>query len=91
MRSYTIDCSQLKDERAFWQAYLATTEPESSGYFGRNLDAFWDALNGGPGWPGECQLKFINTASIKALREGLFYQALQKIARDSVLIKVHLE
>ena len=91
MRSYTIDCALLKDEGAFWQAYLAATEPEGAGYFGRNLNAFWDALNGGPGWPGECQLMFINTASLKALHEGRFYQALEKIARDSEFVDVCLE
>ncbi|MNJ70314.1 Barstar (barnase inhibitor) [compost metagenome] len=62
MHFYTIDCAQLKDEGTFWQAYLAATEPEDAGYFGCNLDAFWDALNEGPGWPGECQLMFIDTA-----------------------------
>jgi RNAse (barnase) inhibitor barstar len=91
MGSYTVDCANLKDESAFWQAYLAVTKPEGAGYFGCNLDAFWDALNGGPGWPGECQLKFVNTASLKTLREGRFYQALQEIARDSELVEVHLE
>ncbi|WP_331990129.1 barstar family protein [Chitinimonas sp.] len=91
MHSYTIDCVHITDESAFWQAYLAATNPEGAGYFGRNLDAFWDALNGGPGWPGECQLKFVNTASLKVLNEGRFYVALQEIARDSELVEVRLE
>ncbi|WP_374422711.1 barstar family protein [Chromobacterium sp.] len=91
MRHYTIDCALIKDESAFWQAYLIAIKPEGAGYFGCNLDAFWDALNGGPGWPGECQLNFINTANLKALGDGYFYQALQKIARDSDFVKVRVE
>ena len=91
MRTYTVDCAQLKDESAFWQAYLTATEPEGADCFGCNLDAFWDALNGGPGWPGECQLNFVNTTNLKTLKEGYFYQALKEIARDSEFVEVHLE
>lgn len=81
----------LEDEGAFWLAYLAATKPESAGYFGCNLDAFWDALNGGPGWPGKCQLRFVNTEGLKTIRKGLFYRALLEIARDSKLVQVLLE
>ena len=91
MHSYTINCAQLKDENEFWQAYLTATKPEGADHFGCNLDAFLDALNGGPGWPGECQLHFANTTNIKTLRAGHFYQALQKIAQDSKLVKIHIE
>jgi RNAse (barnase) inhibitor barstar len=91
MSTYTIDCSQLQDEGAFWHAYLAATNPEGTGHFGRNLDAFWDALHGGPGWPGECTLHFINTATIKRFRDGRFYDTLQDIARDSRTVEVKLD
>lgn len=91
MGTYTIDCAAVTDEESFWRAYLSATNPEGAGYFGRNLDAFWDALHGGPGWPGECELCFINTSSINNFREGQFYSALQQIAKDSKHVRVRLE
>ena len=66
-------------------------EPEGASYFGCNLDAFWDALNGGPGWPGEVELKFINTMRLKYFKEGHFHRALAKMAEDSKIIQVSVE
>jgi RNAse (barnase) inhibitor barstar len=91
MSTFTIDCSQIRDEAAFWHAYLAATNPEGAANFGRNLDAFWDALHGGPGWPGECNLHFTNTATIRRFRDGRFYDALQDMARDSRSVGVKLD
>lgn len=91
MGTYTIDCAAVTDEDGFWLAYLSATNPEGAGYFGRNLDAFWDALHGGPGWPGECNLCFINISSISHFREGQFYSALQQIATDSKHVRIRLE
>ena len=67
---------------------MKSAEPDSSGYFGRNLDAFWDGLNGGPGWPGECEPQFISTQPLLALRGGHFLEALRDIASRSTIVKV---
>ena len=95
MRAITVDCANLESEAAFWHAYLEATKPEGAGYFGRNLDAFWDALNGGPGWPGECEIKFTNTNRLRSFRNGAFYEALAEIARDiareSKSVRIHFE
>lgn len=65
MRTITIDCAGVGSIDAFWQRYLDATQPEAARSFGRNLDAFWDAIEaGGPGWPGEAKLVFRNSAAL---------------------------
>lgn len=92
MREFIIDCSELNDEADFWTAYLSTTEPEGAQHFGRNLDALWDALSaGGPSWPGDCALHFVNTDVLRHWRDGNFYRTLQKIALDSRTISIRLD
>jgi RNAse (barnase) inhibitor barstar len=88
---FTVDCAHIESEEEFWRAYLATTHPEGAGFFGRNLDAFRDALSGGPGWPGACVIYFINTERIQPLRSGYFYEALLEIAHESNEVSVYVE
>lgn len=88
MKEYVIDCSKIDSEQEFWNAYLNVVKPEGTEYFGRNLDAFWDALSaGGPGWPGNdngCKIRFINTETIKMLRNGKFYSVLKEIEKNLI-------
>lgn len=91
MRTISIDCGKVATEEDFWRLYVQSTNPEGASYFGRNLDAFWDALAGGPGYPGECELRFINTDSIKSFRSGAFYNALKKIAEDCQTNSIFVE
>lgn len=82
MKRYMIDCSGIQSPEQFWDAYLAATRPMDSGMFGRNLDAFSDALSGGPGYPGVCELCILNASNLKGLRGGKFLEALQEIADE---------
>lgn len=90
MRVITIDCRGISSEAEFWNAYLAASQPDGAGFFGSNLDAFWDGLHGGPGWPGECVLSFTNTISLEPLRDGAFVEALRLIASESKDVRVEL-
>jgi RNAse (barnase) inhibitor barstar len=91
MHAFTIDCAAIRDEASFWQAYVSEVRPESASRFGRNLDAFWDAVSGGgPGWPGECELRFTNSSHLGAINGGVFLAALARIARDSEFVRVVL-
>lgn len=82
MKKYILDCSSLKSEGDFWNLYCEATHPEGEGYFGRNLDAFWDAVSaGGPGWPGACQIELVNVDGFARRNSGL-YNGLKRIARD---------
>jgi RNAse (barnase) inhibitor barstar len=92
VKKVLLDCAEVESEEAFWETYVVTVKPEGSRYFGRNLDAFWDAVSaGGPGWPGECELHFLNTEGLKKLRNGYFYQALKKISQESESVKITIE
>ncbi len=85
MNKYTIDCVDFETELDFWNSYLAIVEPDGSEFFGKNLDAFWDALSaGGPGYPGDesSVIEVVNTENIRTFRDGNFYRALIKVAED---------
>jgi hypothetical protein len=90
----SIDCTDVHTAAIFWQRYLDATEPEGAGHFGRNLDAFWDAIEGGgPGWPGECGLRFINSdalADIPGHGSGSLLDALRQMAKDATQTKIEL-
>ena len=95
MRKIRIDCAGVKSEAEVWQRYLdAAANPEGSQHFGRNLNAFWDAIQrGGPGWPGEADLTFTNTAELASLKlaDGAsFLEELRKIANDSTNTRIEL-
>lgn len=85
MNLYVINCEKIESEEDFWAAYIHTVKPDGSQYFGRNLDALWDALSaGGPGFPdeeGSCEIQFVNTSKIKNLHNGVFYQRLKVIEK----------
>jgi hypothetical protein len=92
INKFTIDCSSVISEMELWEKYVDVTCPEGVEHFGYSLAAFNDAITGGgPGWPGECDIYFINTARVRQFRNGAFHAALQRIADDSTNARVHLE
>lgn len=91
MRVVEVDCRDVKSEAEFWERYVWIVRPEGAAIFGRNLDAFWDAVSDeGPGWPGECEVRFINSGELARLRDGKFVEALEEIARESTRVKISL-
>ena len=87
MREILIDCSGIGSTEEFWQRYLDATKPEDAALFGRNLDAFWDAIEGGgPGWPGDVLLVFTNSALLSGLQirggNASFLDTLKAIAGE---------
>lgn len=88
MREVVIDCSGIGSTEEFWQRYLDAAKPEGASIFGRNLDAFWDAIeNGGPGSPGEVTLIFTHSDQLRNLRtpngNASFLDALKSIADEA--------
>ena len=89
-----IDGAGVRSVAEFWQLYLDRTKPDAPADFGRNLDALWDAIEGGgPGCPVEFdRLHFRNLAGvIEADPQGLaWFEGLQKIASDATRIRITL-
>jgi RNAse (barnase) inhibitor barstar len=96
VREITIDCAGISSADELWQRYLDAAKPEGASMFGRNLDAFWDAIErGGPGWPGEVALIFKNSDQLSALctrgGNGSFLEALRRIASEATAVRVTLD
>ena len=80
---YVLECSQVTTPDQFWQLYLARVPTVDGQSFGRNLDAFWDAIAGGPGWPGgPCHIEIRNTEKLQRAFP-VFLKALREIARHA--------
>ena len=94
MKTIIIDCAGVNSPEDFWGRYLDATRPHGGEDFGRDLDAFWDAIErGGPGWPGEVTLSFQHTEALSELRTaggGSFLDGLRKIAEDATRLRLDL-
>ncbi|WP_312320132.1 barstar family protein [Stenotrophomonas sp.] len=92
MTVFSIDCSTISDQREFWRAYLQVTTPEGASVFGRNMNAFWDALTGGgPGWPGECVIRLQGSSALEKLDDGRFVRQLRQIAVECAPVIIRFE
>ncbi|HYE42653.1 MAG TPA: barstar family protein [Caulobacteraceae bacterium] len=79
---HVVDCRDVLTAEQFWSRYLEVVRPSRGDMFGRNLDAFWDAVErGGPGAP-DAPVRFVNLAAVSKIRGGDFLAALHEIARD---------
>lgn len=56
MRTIYIDREGAESADEVWQRYVDAVNPENAAVFGRNLDAFWDAVEHG-GRPHGCRVK----------------------------------
>ena len=92
MRTIHIDCSDVRSVADVWQRYLDAAAPDGGETFGRNLDAFWDAVEGGgPGWPGAAKLVFVGSTALAVLRlpSGLpFLPELRRIANEATRVQI---
>lgn len=90
----TIDCQGLATPAAFWQAYIDAARPAHAEHFGSNLDALWDALEGGgPGWPGDVRLVFANVSALEPFTTAggdSFLEAFRGLVADVTQIEVEL-
>lgn len=95
MRTIIVDCSEAKSETEFWQRYVDAAQPNAANLFGRNLDAFWDAIEGGgPGWPGKVRLVFRHSnelAAVDSRREVSLLEGLRRIANEATFMEIRLE
>jgi len=86
-----VDCRNLHSEEAFYDAFLRDTHAHQVERFGRNLDALWDALHGGPGCPDADEVRLLGSAALRRLRDGAFLETLRAFANDSIGVTVILD
>lgn len=86
MKTVIIDCAGVTSTDEFWRRYVDAVQPEGREQFGCNLDAFWDALEGGGhGWPGDVTLDFQHTNALSELLTaggGSLLDGLRKIGKE---------
>ncbi|WP_412029764.1 barstar family protein [Deinococcus yunweiensis] len=87
----TIDCSGIQTTEQFWEIYVREAQVHGSQYFGRNLDALWDGLNGGPGMPRFNAVRLKHSDSLGHLLDGRFLAALKRIAANADAIRLIVE
>lgn len=94
MRTIIVDCDGVKSAAELWERYIEAAKPEGASSFGRNLDAFWDAIEqGGPGWPGEVKLAFRNSRRLATLKVGSgpsLLEGLRQIANEATRVQIEL-
>jgi hypothetical protein len=85
MEEFRIDCSNVETPDQFWREYVLAVGSAACRDFGRNLDAFNDALSGGPGFPGHgSTVRLLHSAALERIEAGAFFSSLQDIASDSL-------
>ena len=83
MEEFRIDCSTIETPDQFWREYVLAIGDDACRDFGRNLDAFNDALSGGPGFPGNgSKVRLLHSAALQRIEAGAFLSSLQDIASD---------
>ncbi|HEY2827362.1 MAG TPA: barstar family protein [Pirellulales bacterium] len=75
----------------FWQTYVDVVRPDGAEYFGRNLNAFDDALWGGPGWPGDdFTLRILHSEQLAKALGVDFLERVREICDDAGRAKLEL-
>jgi ribonuclease inhibitor len=92
VRVFILNGRLLISESHFWQQYVDVVQPEGAEFFGRNLDAFRDAVTGGgPGWPGgPCVFRIVEAELALNHLGRDFLESLCKIAQETHDIRVEL-
>ena len=94
MRRITIDCRGVRSSEDFWQRYVDVVQSRNARDFGRNLDAFRDAIEAeGPGWPGEVRLTFGHSADLQTIMSGngrSLLDNLRDLASDATRVEIEL-
>lgn len=83
-----LECSQVRTPADYWALYLERVAVRSPDTFGRNLDAFWDALSrGGPGAPAEPCFIEMRNYGVLAAGHPEFVEKLASLAAELNALK----
>ncbi len=81
---------ETKEE--FWNEYISEIDSESGKFFGKNLDAFNDAITAeGPGFPGECIIEIIGTEKLEKVFGKEDFEFIIGILKDAEFVELIME
>ena len=91
-RRLFLNVESCKNKRDFWDKYAAEVATESIKHFGKNLEAFRDAITaGGPGYPGDCIIEIIGTKKLEQIFGKKDFDSIINLLREADFVELILE
>lgn len=91
-RKIFINGYSCQSRADFWKSYAQQIPSDSAAYFGKNLDAFNDAITGaGPGFPGECLIEIVGTGRLIKLFGQDHFDFIIELLTDADFVDLILE
>ena len=91
-RKIFINGNFLTSKQDFWDKYVEEIDFESGKNFGKNLDAFNDAITSeGPDFPGECIIEIIGTKKMKVLFGEDDFQFIIGLLKEAKFVDLIIE
>lgn len=87
-----ISGNSCEKKADFWNSYASQIPADSSQYFGKNLNAFNDAITGGgPGFPGDCIIEIVGTKKLRSIFGNEEFDFIIKLLQDAEFVDLILE
>ena len=91
-RKIFINGYYCNSQTDFWEKYTKQIPTESAKLFGKNLDAFNDAITGGgPGFPGDCVIEIIGIEKLNEIFGVQNMEFIIQLLRESEFIELIVE
>lgn len=91
-RKIFINGEFCETKEDFWNKYVAEIDSESGKLFGKNLDAFKDAITAeGPGFPGDCIIEIIGTEKLEKVFGKKDFDFIIGLLRDAEFVDLIIE
>ncbi|MEM0576709.1 barstar family protein [Flavobacterium polysaccharolyticum] len=91
-RKIFINGEFCETKEDFWNQYVAEIDSESGKLFGKNLDAFNDAITAeGPGFPGDCIIEIIGTVKLEKVFGKENFEFIIALLRDAEFVDLIIE
>lgn len=91
-RKIFINGEFCESKEDFWNKYVAEIDSESAKHFGKNLDAFNDAITAeGPGFPGDCIVEIIGTDSLEKIFGKEDFNFIIKLLKEAKFVDLIVE
>jgi len=91
-RKIFINGNFCESKNDFWKKYTSQIPSESAKYFGKNLDAFNDAITAaGPGYPGDCIIEIIGVDRLISIFGNSHFEIIISLLRDADYVDLVIE